>query len=41
MVSKWIWLELGQNRGNANDEAEFIVRGLCAHDPGALGATES
>lgn len=41
MVSKWIWLELGQNRGNAKDEAESIVKGLWAHDPGAVGATES
>lgn len=40
MVSRWVWLEPGQNRGNAENEAESIVRGLCAHDPGAVGATE-
>lgn len=40
MVSRGVWLEPGQNRGNAKDEAESIVKGLCAHDPGAAGATE-
>lgn len=30
------WLE----QGNAEDGAESIVKGLCAHDPGAVGATE-
>lgn len=26
MVSRGVWLEPGQNRGNAKDEAESIVR---------------
>lgn len=30
MVSNWIWLEPGQDRGNAKDEAEPTVKSLCA-----------
>lgn len=35
-----VWLKPGQNRVNAKDQDESIVKGLCAHDPGAAGATE-
>lgn len=40
LVIRWVWLEPGQNRGNAEDEAEQIVKGLCARDSGAVGGTE-